>query len=203
MDNTYGSDYDRLLAQMNEEMGYDSRDMEKEIRIMFEDTDMGRQLDINEWDVVFENDQWWVVADNGSQWAVTETEGAETPFQFNLVSETKESRVDESGGLVGVEFEEGGAHWKVTDDPGTDRVSAVRVDHGTGRGKTGMFSRDFVTSKVNVTEAEDKEEEEEKDKGDHLKGKMDDLYKSVDKGEEGEEKEKRQTTSWRVVGQMT
>jgi hypothetical protein len=91
MDNNYGSDYDRLLGQLNEEMGQDARDVEKEIRMMFEDTDMGRQLDINEWDVVFEQEQWWVVANNGSQWSVTETENAETPFQFDLVSETNES----------------------------------------------------------------------------------------------------------------
>ena len=91
MDNTYRSDYDRLLGQLNEEMGHDVRDVEKEIRMMFEDTDMGRQLDINEWDVVFEQEQWWIVANNGSQWSVTETEDAEAPFQFDLVSETNES----------------------------------------------------------------------------------------------------------------
>lgn len=96
MDNTYESDYDRLLGQLNEEMGCVDRDIEKEIRIMFEDTDMGRQLNIVEWDVVYECDKWWIVADNGSQWAVTETEDVESPFQFDLVEETNESVVNES-----------------------------------------------------------------------------------------------------------
>ena len=103
MDNTFASDYDRLLAQVNEDVGSEiqDRDVEKEIRIMFEDTDMGRQLDINEWDVVFENDNWMVVADSGAQWSVTETEDMEHPFQFEAVSETvEEGTVDEEEGAL-------------------------------------------------------------------------------------------------------
>lgn len=97
MDNTYGSDYDRLLNQMNEEMGCDERDVEKEIRMMFEDTDMGRQLDVNEWDVVYEHDQWWVVADSGAKWSVAEGEGpgAVNGFDFEMVSDSMEEAKDE------------------------------------------------------------------------------------------------------------
>ena len=88
-----GSHYDRLLSQLNEDMGLEPRDMEQEIRMAFENTDDGRSLDINEWDVVFEDDGWKIVADIGSQWSVTETENAEAPFQFSLIDE---SRVNES-----------------------------------------------------------------------------------------------------------
>lgn len=90
-----GSHYDHLLNQLNEDMGLEPRDVEKEIRMAFENTDDGRSLDINEWDVVFEDDGWKIVADIGSQWSVTETENAETPFQFDLVGETNESQIDE------------------------------------------------------------------------------------------------------------
>jgi len=163
MDNTYGSHYDRLFEQLNEEMGCEARDVEKEIRLTFEGTDMGRQLDVNEWDVVYEQDQWKVVADNGSQWSVTETEDAEAPFQFDLVSETNESCVDEE------DMDQDGAEYAVDEEKEED------VDEADGGLKGSM---DDLYAKVGKKGEEDKEkgEKEEELEGGEADGAPDDEF---------------------------
>jgi hypothetical protein len=170
MDNMHGSDYECLLNQLNEDMGLVERDIEKEIRFTFEDTEMGRRLDVNEWDVVYENDQWWVVADNGSQWSVSESESddAGSSFQFDLVGETNESRVQEAKEQLMYAVEEfvknnpGVGHKKLVKKFGKDVGEAIETLVELRR----LTSEDGVYSIVEEgCVNEEDEEEEEKDDG--------------------------------------
>jgi len=162
MDNTSGSHYDRLLAQVQEDMGMCPVDSEKEIRIAFENTDMGRSLDINEWDVVYEGDQWWIVADNGSQWSVNETENAEAPFQFDLVEETNESQVDEE------EMDQDGAEYAVDEDQKVDEEEEKdeekkdKEEGGSG-GLKGTIDDLYKKAERNPDREEKEEEKKEED----------------------------------------
>jgi hypothetical protein len=172
MDSIYGSDYDRLLEQLNDDLGMSPKDLETEIRITFENTEDGRQLDVNEWDLVYEDDSWRIVADNGSQWLVTETEDAEAPFQFSLMEETNESRLDEEDMdrdgaeyAVPVQEEEDDEEDEEKDD---GSMSEEEFDEKMARARAARRARDMAG------EEDEDEESEEEETDDFLAGGLSD-----------------------------